>query len=109
MGKAEDFLREQITSRYTFTQFAEKSGLPRSSIYHLIENVDAIPIGKFRKIVKALDLNPNDLLQVDWESDRHVQMLSEEEYRLLEVYRNNQVMHGVIDSIINGISDKTSK
>lgn len=99
MGWAEDYLKEKITSRYTITQFAEKSGLPRSSIYNWMANVDSIPVGTFRILMKALELDPNELLRVDWNCREHFMQLSEDEYRLLDKYRNDPIMHGVIDKL----------
>ena len=100
MGWAEDFLKEQITSKYTITQFAEKSGLPRSSIYNWMANVESIPIGTFRILMKTLGLDPNELLRVDWTTEKHLLKLSDEEYQLLMKYRDDPIMHGIINKIL---------
>ena len=120
MGKQEEHLRQLITRNGSVSEFSQKSGIPRTSIYNWLKNADTMPVSALRSVAKTLGLPADEILMCDWETKEHIEVCTNEEYELLltirrkglvevcteeeaallKVYRENEVLHGLINKMI---------
>lgn len=100
MGKQEEYLRRLITRNGSITEFSQKSGIPRTSIYNWLKNADTMQVTALRSLAKTLGLSADEILMCDWETKEHIEVCTEEEAALLKVYRENEVIHGLINKMI---------
>ena len=97
----EEYLSELIAkSGLSLKQFAEKCGVPRTNLYNWRANMNTMPVSAVKSITRALSITPNELLQVDWTTAKHVEELTEEEFEVLEKYRNDAVTREFIQKIV---------
>ena len=62
--------------------------------------MNTMPVSAVKSITRALSITPNELLQVDWTTAKHVEELTEEEFEVLEKYRNDAVTREFIQKIV---------
>ena len=120
MGKQEEHLRRLITRNGSISEFSQRSGIPRTSIYNWLKNADTMQVSALRSLAKTLGISADEILMCDWETKEHievctdeehamllamrgeelVELCTEEEAALLKVYRENEVIHGLINKMI---------
>lgn len=120
MGKQEEHLRRLITRNGSVSEFSQKSGIPRTSIYNWLKNADTMPASALRSVAKTLGIPADEILMCDWKTTEHIEVCTNEEHELLQairgnglvevcteeeaallkVYRENEVIHGLINKMI---------
>lgn len=99
-SRAQDLLKSRILSQFGSVKvFAEASGIPRTSIYNWLGDMSRMPAYAIVQVFSKLGLEPNELLQADWERKAQVEFLSDEELDVIRRYRSDDLFRAMINKI----------
>lgn len=100
----EAYLKNKIEEKYdTLAAFSRITGIPRTSILSMLQRgVETMSVGSFYTICQTLGISMDSILDAENETPAgEFIFCSEDELKLLKVYREDKVRADIIQKIVS--------